>query len=138
MLTPVVSAQAPRQPAGHLPGRAHPLHRACTTSHTGSGFAGPLSRIVAQGPDGYFVAHTLDALGPVVQSEAQLQPVRQSPAHPADAGLGGPCARTGCATTGASGETDGDGALGGPGRGGHCAGGAVARPRPGRRDSSHR
>jgi hypothetical protein len=28
---------------------------------------------VAQAPDGYFVAHSLDALGPVVQSEAKLQ-----------------------------------------------------------------
>lgn len=39
----------------------------------GISFPGPLSRIAAKGPDGYFVAHALDALSPIVQSEARLQ-----------------------------------------------------------------
>ena len=39
----------------------------------GISFAGPLSRIVAQAPDGYFVAHSLDALSPIVQTESKLQ-----------------------------------------------------------------
>jgi hypothetical protein len=72
VLTPVVSASALGILRGTFP-RARILYTELHDDERGISFAGPLSRIVAQAPDGYFVAHSLDALGPVVQSEAQLQ-----------------------------------------------------------------
>ena len=36
-------------------------------------YAGPLSRALASGPDGYFVARGLDSLVPVVENQARLQ-----------------------------------------------------------------
>ncbi len=72
VLTPVVSASALGILRGTFP-RARILYTELHDDERGISFAGPLSRIVAQAPDGYFVAHSLDALGPVVQAEAKLQ-----------------------------------------------------------------
>ena len=72
VLTPVVSGQLLGLLRGSFP-RARILFTELEDDERGISFTGPLSRIVAQGPDGYFLAHTLDALGPVVQSEARMQ-----------------------------------------------------------------
>jgi hypothetical protein len=36
-------------------------------------YAGPITRALETGPDGYFVAHGIEALPPIVRSEARLQ-----------------------------------------------------------------
>ncbi|WP_432879005.1 hypothetical protein ACQPYH_32105 [Kribbella sp. CA-245084] len=72
VLTPVVSANALGILRGSFP-QARILFTELHDDERGISFAGPLSRIVAQAPDGYFVAHSLDALSPVVQTEAKLQ-----------------------------------------------------------------
>ena len=72
VLTPVVSGTALAILRGEFP-QARILFTELHDEERGISFAGPLSRIVAQAPDGYFVAHSLDALSPVVQSEARLQ-----------------------------------------------------------------
>ncbi|WP_309650263.1 nuclear transport factor 2 family protein [Nocardioides sp.] len=36
-------------------------------------YAGPVTRVMDTGPDGYFVTHDLESLSPIVQQEAQLQ-----------------------------------------------------------------
>ena len=72
LLTPVVSAQLLGSLRALYP-RARILFTELHDGGRGISFAGPLSRIAAQGPDGYFVAHALDALAPIVLSEAKLQ-----------------------------------------------------------------
>ncbi|HET6743607.1 MAG TPA: hypothetical protein VFH76_31940, partial [Kribbella sp.] len=72
VLTPVLSANALGILRGQFP-HARILFTELHDGARGISLSGPLSRIVAQAPDGYFVAHSLDALGPVVQSEAKLQ-----------------------------------------------------------------
>lgn len=72
VLTPVLSANALGILRGQFP-HARILFTELHDGERGINLTGPLSRIVAQAPDGYFVAHSLDALGPVVQSEAKLQ-----------------------------------------------------------------
>lgn len=72
VLTPVLSANALGILRGQFP-HARILFTELHDGERGISLTGPLSRIVAQAPDGYFVAHSLDALGPVVQSEAKLQ-----------------------------------------------------------------
>lgn len=72
VLTTVVSSHALSILRGTFP-RARILFTELHDDERGIGFAGPLSRIVAQAPDGYFIAHSLDALTPVVQSEVKLQ-----------------------------------------------------------------
>jgi hypothetical protein len=72
VLTPVLSANALGILRGQFP-HARILFTELHDGARGINLSGPLSRIVAQAPDGYFVAHSLDALGPVVQSEAKLQ-----------------------------------------------------------------
>ncbi|MFG1906101.1 hypothetical protein [Kribbella sp. NPDC048928] len=72
VLTPVLSANALGILRGQFP-HARILFTELHDGARGISLSGPLSRIVAQAPDGYFVAHSLDALGPVVQSEARLQ-----------------------------------------------------------------
>jgi hypothetical protein len=72
VLTTVVSGTALGILRGTFP-QARILFTELHDDERGISFAGPLSRIVAQAPDGYFVAHSLEALGPVVQSEARLQ-----------------------------------------------------------------
>ncbi|HEY3559459.1 MAG TPA: hypothetical protein VGL05_18440 [Kribbella sp.] len=72
VLTPVVSGNALAILRGTFP-QARILYTELHDDERGISFSGPLSRIVALEPDGYFVAHSLDALGPVVQTEAKLQ-----------------------------------------------------------------
>jgi hypothetical protein len=72
VLTPVVSANALGILRGTFP-QARILFTELQDDERGISFAGPLSRIVAQAPDGYFVAHSLDALSPIVQTESKLQ-----------------------------------------------------------------
>lgn len=72
VLTPVISAQLLGTLRRTFPD-ARILFTELDDHERGIRFTGPLSRIVAQAPDGYFVAHTLDALSPVVKSEAALQ-----------------------------------------------------------------
>lgn len=72
VLTPVVSGSALAILRGQFP-QARILFTELHDDERGISFAGPLSRIVAQAPDGYFVAHSLDALTPVVQAESRLQ-----------------------------------------------------------------
>ena len=48
----------------------------------GISYAGPITRALEAAPDGYFVAHGIEALAPIVQSEARLQltgSTRQTP-----------------------------------------------------------
>ncbi|MFC6285285.1 hypothetical protein ACFP3Q_03900 [Nocardioides sp. GCM10027113] len=72
LLTPVVSGQL----LGSLR-RLFPAARSLFTELQDDGrgirLSGPLSRIAAHGPDGYFVAHGLGSFAPIVQSEARLQ-----------------------------------------------------------------
>lgn len=72
VLTPVVSGQLLGSLRAMFPD-ARILYTELDDDARGISFTGPLARIVARRPDGYFVAHTLDALSPVVQSEARLQ-----------------------------------------------------------------
>lgn len=72
VLTPVLSANALGILRGQFP-HARILFTELHDGERGISLTGPLSRIVAQAPDGYFVAHSLDALGPILQSEAKLQ-----------------------------------------------------------------
>lgn len=72
VLTPVLSANALGILRGQFP-HARILFTELHDGARGISLTGPLSRIVAQAPDGYFVAHSLDALGPILQSEAKLQ-----------------------------------------------------------------
>ena len=72
LLTPVVSAQLLGSLRALYP-RARILFTELHDDGRRISFAGPLSRIAAQSPDGYFVAHALDALAPIVLSEAKLQ-----------------------------------------------------------------
>ncbi|TCC30875.1 hypothetical protein [Kribbella speibonae] len=72
VLAPVSSPMAVAILRGEFP-QARILFTELQDDERGISLAGPLSRIVAQAPDGYFVAHSLEALGPVVQSEARLQ-----------------------------------------------------------------
>lgn len=72
VLTTVVSSHALSMLRDTFP-QARILFTELHDDERGISFAGPLSRIVAQAPDGYFIAHSLDALTPVVQSEVKLQ-----------------------------------------------------------------
>ncbi|TCC24387.1 hypothetical protein [Kribbella sindirgiensis] len=72
VLAPVSSPMAVAILRGEFP-QARILFTELQDDERGINLAGPLSRIVAQAPDGYFVAQSLDALGPVIQSEARLQ-----------------------------------------------------------------
>lgn len=72
LLTPVVSGQLLGSLRRMFPD-ARILFTELRDDGYGINFSGPLSRIAAQGPDGYFVAHELGALSPIVQSEARLQ-----------------------------------------------------------------
>lgn len=72
LLTPVVSGNLLGALRGQFP-EARILFTELSDDGYGISFPGPLSRIAAQGPDGYFVAHELEALTPIVQSEARLQ-----------------------------------------------------------------
>jgi histidine triad (HIT) family protein len=72
LLTPVVSGQLLGSLRRMFPD-ARILFTELRDDGYGINFPGPLSRIAAQGPDGYFVAHELGALSPIVQSEARLQ-----------------------------------------------------------------
>ncbi|GAA1598817.1 hypothetical protein [Kribbella karoonensis] len=72
VLTPVVSGNALGILRGMFP-QARILYTELQDDERGISYAGPLARIVALEPDGYFVAHSLDALTPIVQTEAKLQ-----------------------------------------------------------------
>lgn len=72
LLTPVISGQLLGALRWQFPG-ARILFTELRDDGYGIDFAGPLSRIAAHGPDGYFVAHALESLAPIVQSEARLQ-----------------------------------------------------------------
>jgi hypothetical protein len=72
VLTPVVSGQLLGALRGTFP-EARILYTELHDDARGISFTGPLTRVVEKGPDGYFVAHDLDALSPVVQAEARLQ-----------------------------------------------------------------
>lgn len=72
LLSPVVSGNALGTLRGMFP-EARILFTELTDDGYGIDFKGPLSRIAAHGPDGYFVAHALESLTPIVQSEAHLQ-----------------------------------------------------------------
>lgn len=72
LLTPVVSGQLLGSLRRMFPD-ARILFTELRDDGYGINFSGPVSRIAAQGPDGYFVAHELGALSPIVQSEARLQ-----------------------------------------------------------------
>ena len=72
LLTPVVSSQLLGSLRALFPS-ARVLFTELHDDGRGIRFSGPLSRIVEQGPDGYFVAHALEALAPIVHSEAELQ-----------------------------------------------------------------
>ncbi|WP_427893454.1 hypothetical protein ACQHIV_11340 [Kribbella sp. GL6] len=72
VLTPVVSGNALGILRGMFP-KARILYTELQDDERGISYAGPLARIVALEPDGYFVAHSLDALTPIVQTEAKLQ-----------------------------------------------------------------
>ncbi|TCC47683.1 hypothetical protein E0H75_23295 [Kribbella capetownensis] len=72
LLTPVVSGQLLGSLRALFP-TARILYTELHDDGRGISFSGPLSRIAAQGPDGYFVAHALDSLAPIVRSEAKLQ-----------------------------------------------------------------
>ncbi|MEV6412986.1 hypothetical protein [Kribbella sp. NPDC051718] len=72
LLTPVVSGTLLGMLRGMFP-QARILFTELHDDGHGISLSGPLSRIVAQQPDGYYVAHALDALAPIVQSEARLQ-----------------------------------------------------------------
>lgn len=72
VLAPVSSGTALGILRGEFP-QARILFTELQDDERGINLTGPLSRIVAQAPDGYFVAQSLDALTPVVQSEAHLQ-----------------------------------------------------------------
>ncbi|MET9317868.1 hypothetical protein ABZX12_39105 [Kribbella sp. NPDC003505] len=91
LLTPVVSSQL----LGNLR-RLYPRARILFTELHDDGYgiqlSGPMTRIAAAGPDGYFVANALEGVAPIVQSEARLAltgnkqrtPPRIAPsAHPA-------------------------------------------------------
>lgn len=72
LLTPVVSGNLLGALRGQFPD-ARILFTELRDDGYGISFPGPLSRIAAKGPDGYFVAHALEGLKPIVQSEARLQ-----------------------------------------------------------------
>jgi hypothetical protein len=72
LLTPVVSGQLLGSLRGLFPD-ARILFTELHDDGRGLRLSGPLTRIIEQGPDGYFVAHGLDSLAPIVQSEARLQ-----------------------------------------------------------------
>lgn len=72
VLTPVVSGHllpALRQRYPH----ARILFTELVDDGRGIDFRGPLSRIVENGPDRYFIASRLESVAPVIQSEARLQ-----------------------------------------------------------------
>ena len=72
LLSPVVSGNALAALRGMFP-EARILFTELSDDGYGIDFGGPLSRIAAHGPDGYFVAHALESLAPIVHSEAVLQ-----------------------------------------------------------------
>lgn len=72
LLTPVVSGQLLVRLRRLFP-EARILFTELHDDGRGISLLGPLSSIVSRGPDGYFVAHTLESLAPIVQSEARLQ-----------------------------------------------------------------
>lgn len=72
LLTPVVSGQLLGSLRALFP-QARILFTELQDLGRGISFAGPLTRIAAHGPDGYFMANALDALTPIVQAEAKLQ-----------------------------------------------------------------
>ncbi|MEO5662432.1 MAG: HIT domain-containing protein [Nocardioides sp.] len=72
LLTPVVSGNLLGALRAEFPD-ARILYTELHDDGYGISFPGPVSRIAAKGPDGYFVAHALESLSPIVQSEARLQ-----------------------------------------------------------------
>ncbi|MGZ0147664.1 hypothetical protein ACXJJ3_11390 [Kribbella sp. WER1] len=72
LLTPVVSGQLLGN-LRHMFPQARILFTELHDDGHGISFPGPLARIMANGPDGYYVAHALDALAPAIQTETRLQ-----------------------------------------------------------------
>ncbi|GAA3092543.1 hypothetical protein GCM10010530_17370 [Kribbella aluminosa] len=72
LLTPVVSGQLLGSLRQKFP-QARILFTELHDDGHGISFPGPLARIMSHGPDGYYVAHALDALAPAIQTESRLQ-----------------------------------------------------------------
>lgn len=72
VLTTVVSGQLIGSLRGLFP-HARILLTELHDVARGIRYAGPVTRVLDTGPDGYFVSHDLEALSPIVQQEAQLQ-----------------------------------------------------------------
>lgn len=88
LLTPVVSVQLLGTLRRMFP-EARILFTELHDHAYGIELSGPLSRVAAKGPDGYFLANALDGVAPIVRAEARLQlagskqrtPPRIGPAH---------------------------------------------------------
>ncbi|GAA0589486.1 hypothetical protein HPO96_03740 [Kribbella sandramycini] len=89
LLTPVVSGQLLGSLRAMFP-EARILFTELHDDGHGISLEGPLARIVARGPDGYYVADALEALAPVVQSESRLQLTGSSRRNPPRLALAAP------------------------------------------------
>ncbi|GEP40440.1 hypothetical protein NPS01_41030 [Nocardioides psychrotolerans] len=72
VLTTVVSGQLIGSLRGLFP-QARILLTELHDVARGIRYAGPVTRVLDTGPDGYFVSHDLESLSPIVQQEARLQ-----------------------------------------------------------------
>ena len=100
VLAPAVSAFALASLRRDFP-QARVLFAELADYGRGIEFIGPLSRALASGPDGYFVARDLESLAPVVAGQARLQLAGDT--RPTPIGLGAPDRAVVAPAVGASG-----------------------------------